>query len=67
MLTCKFISAMGVGLSCVASAKHRKVSLPVPYSPTSFKMSLRISGESGSLLSPTRTCEHRSKIPSGAP
>lgn len=60
-------SSLLIGLSLVARARQRKVSLPVPYSlMTDISFSL-MPGVSGTLLLPTRTCVHLSITPSGAP
>ena len=55
------------GLSMVASAKHRKVSRPVPYDLTCFMISFLMAGDIGTLLLPTLAWVHLSNRPSGAP
>lgn len=60
-------SSLFMGLSRVARARQRRVSLPVPYSLiTDMSLSL-MPGVKGTLLLPTRMCVHLSITPSGAP
>ena len=60
-------SSLFRGLSRVASARQRRVSLPVPYSLITDRIFSLMPGVMGILLLPTRMCVHLSITPSGAP
>lgn len=63
----RFISSFLGGLSWVAKAKQRSVSLPVPHSLMTDIIFCLIPEVNGILAFPTRTCVHLSITPSGAP
>lgn len=67
IVSARAISSFLSGLSRVAKAKHRSVSRPVPYSLITDMIFSLIPWVMGTRLPRTRTYEHLSITPSGAP
>lgn len=63
----RFISSLLRGLSWVARARHRSVSLPLPHSRMTDMTFCLTPGVIGTLVLPTRMWVHLSMTPSGAP